>query len=150
MQAAVRARDRSGRDRPVAVAGSIADEVRGACRRQAAVLAEAGADLLVTEMIQSAEWHRPAVEAALDSGLPVWLGVSAARTEHGGLVTVDFADIDFADVVRGLAAQPVAAIAVMHTDIDTVDSALDVVQDLGGCCGIRPDHLRRLRADLGR
>lgn len=209
VQAAVRARDRSGRDRPVAVAGSIApvhggamvglgdrpvDEVRSAYRRQAAVLAEAGADLLVTEMIQSAEWHGPAVEAALDSGLPVWLGVSAARTEHGGLVTVDFADIEFADVVGALAALPVAAIAVMHTDIDTVDSALDVVQDrwggpvaayphhgayrppswefheldsedlarrargwvdrgvrlVGGCCGVRPDHLRRLRADLAR
>src|SRR5262249_30830593 len=74
----------------VAVAGSLSDmmvrdvkrrpgvpeaQLLEAYREQAFILAEAGADFLVLEMLRSPERHRPAVEAALDTGLPVWLGL---------------------------------------------------------------------------
>lgn len=143
VEAARRARDRAAAGRPVAVAGSISplsvgarigmDErprtaLLAAYRRQASVLADAGADLIVTEMIQSADWHGPAVEAAVETGLPVWLGVSAGPLAPDGRVpTIDFPDLALDDVVRRLVQLPVSVVAVMHTDVAAVDDALDVV-----------------------
>lgn len=204
VEAAVRARNRAASDRPVAVAGSISplsagarvavadrprDELLAAYRRQADVLAAAGADLIITEMIQSADWHRPAVQAAAETGLPTWLGVSAGPMESDGRVpTLRSSQESLAEVVSGLLEFRVSAVAVMHTDIDAVDDALDVVrrawdgviavyphhgeyrppswrfeelnaeglghrargwidqgaQIVGGCCGVRPDHVRAL------
>lgn len=210
VEAAIRARERTAPGRPVAVAGSIApmtagalirvgdhprDELLDAYRRQAAVLADAGADLIVTEMVQSAEWHGLAVQAAVDTGLPVWLGVSAGPRDAAGRVpTLEVPDVWLDDVVGGLVELPIRALAVMHTDIGAVDDALDVVRDrwpgpvaayphhgeyrppswvwhdldpgelparargwidrgvqlIGGCCGVRPQHLRGLREALAR
>lgn len=144
VHAALRARERAAPDRPVAVAGSISpmsagadihvaersrQELLAAYRRQATVLADAGADFIVTEMIQSVQWHGPAVEAAVETDLPVWLGVSAGPISEGGSVPpLNFAEESLDQLVASLVELPVRAVAVMHTDIDDVDGALDVVQ----------------------
>jgi homocysteine S-methyltransferase len=56
-------------------------------REQAQLLAEAGADLIALEMIAAEGYGRAAVHAAAETGLPVWLGVTPARREDGGLGT---------------------------------------------------------------
>ena len=56
-------------------------------RVQAAWLAEAGADLLVVEMLRDVEWSTAAVDAALSAGLPVWAGFSCVVDSGGALVT---------------------------------------------------------------
>lgn len=144
VEAALRARERAGRDRPVAVAGSMSplaagsrirlgerssDELLAAYRQQAATLADAGVDLIVTEMIQSGRWHGLAVRAAVETGLPTWLGVSAGRTELDGRVpAIGFPDIPLEEVVGDLAQLPLSAVSVMHTDVDDVGPAVEVVR----------------------
>jgi methionine synthase I (cobalamin-dependent) len=57
--------------------------IREAYRAQAGVLANAGVDLLVLEMMSALAHARPALEEAAATGVPVWLGVSARRAEPG-------------------------------------------------------------------
>ena len=52
-------------------------------------LAEAGAELLILEMMLDVERARLAVEAAVATGLPVWVGMSCTRRADGELVGWD-------------------------------------------------------------
>ena len=45
-------------------------------REQAQLLAEAGADLIALEMIEAQGYGRAALQAAAETGLPVWLGIT--------------------------------------------------------------------------
>ncbi len=140
VEAARRAIDRVA-TRPVAVAGSMSSLVAGgstaasdedpavlldAYREQATALAAAGVDLIALEMLQSPR-HRPAVQAAGETGLPVWLGVSAGHAA-GGRMPNWSGDGDFEDGLVALLELPVDLVAVMHTNVEDVDAALEVVR----------------------
>lgn len=139
MRLALRAREECAEQgRPVAVAGSIAPTafMAGAIPgyphipqaypwfvEQAEVLAAAGADLLIVEMIEDVEKGSLAVQAACSTGLPVWLGFSCRHDREGRLMLWD---------LRQTLTEGVAAIArtarpgggaafIMHTDV--ADSA---------------------------
>jgi S-methylmethionine-dependent homocysteine/selenocysteine methylase len=202
---ACEARERAA-DRPVVVAGSLSvmafeglvssqsvepERIREAYRAQAGVLANAGVDLLVLEMMSALAHARPALEAAADTGVPVWLGVSAAAPSADGQVRTVHG-VNLAEFVDDLLIGPerVDAVLVMHTDLDDTEAALEVVSSrrgeplgayphkgswkpphwelseitpdefasrvaewrqrgvrlLGGCCGIRPQHIAALHA----
>jgi S-methylmethionine-dependent homocysteine/selenocysteine methylase len=94
---AIKARENIGRY-PVAIAGSIAPTTfcSGAQKcfppsstalswygEQAEILAGSGADLLIIEMIEDVDQGSLAVEAALTTGLPVWLGFSCRKNLNG-------------------------------------------------------------------
>jgi hypothetical protein len=84
-------------ERPVAIAGSIgttpwgapqagsAAGLRDGYARQVALLTEGGVDVIALEMVTDVRLAVPALEAALASGLPVWLGMSmqVAGRERG-------------------------------------------------------------------
>ncbi len=136
------ARDRAA-DRPVAVAGSLsrtalqglsgarhrdrpATSALEAFRLQAGALADAEADLLALEMMGSESDLVPALEAADETGLPVWLGVSIGHVAPDGtLVTVDGVPVDA--LLDRVADQRADALMVMHTDIGVVEHALPVL-----------------------
>ena len=61
-----------------------------AYRELAETLAEAGADLLLLEMMQETRHAPLACAAARTVGLPVWLGVSCRVGAGGALVGFDF------------------------------------------------------------
>jgi S-methylmethionine-dependent homocysteine/selenocysteine methylase len=87
-------------DGPVFIAGSIstlsaradnsyeprAEEARENYREQAEVLAESGADVIVLEMMRDLEHTSYAMEAAVATGLPVWVGFSCKTTDESTLV----------------------------------------------------------------
>jgi homocysteine S-methyltransferase len=219
MAAARRARDAAG-GRPVLVAGSmssfcsiaIAGRGGGAApgdgaedprfpsgadfEEQAALLAEAGADLIALELIESKGYGRAAIEAATATGLPVWLGMAPVRLADGTLGTdpdMGYGE-DFETVIAGLVSPKLAAVNLMHAKPDLIPAAIDVVrkhfsgpigvyaesgdweapnwvfnglnpheylheatgwvgrgaQIIGGCCGIRPDHIKALADGLLR
>jgi methionine synthase I (cobalamin-dependent) len=140
VEAARRAIDRAA-TRPVAVAGSMSSLMAGgstagsdedpavlldAYREQATALAAAGVDLIALEMLQSPR-HRPAVQAAAETGLPVWLGVSAGHAA-GGRMPNWSGDGDFEDGLVALLELPVDLVAVMPTNVEDVDAALEVVR----------------------
>ncbi|NNC65747.1 MAG: homocysteine S-methyltransferase family protein [Gammaproteobacteria bacterium] len=152
VEAALEARERAA-DRPVAIAGSIsclppefdneaypsATIEVDAYAELAQLLVALGVDLIALEMIQDLEHGQRAIEAALATGLPVCLGVSARRIE-AGLACFDYPDRDFASVVDSLIAFEPDVINVMHTPPYDVGVALDVVkQRWSGPLGAYPE-----------
>jgi homocysteine S-methyltransferase len=130
--------------RPVAVAGSVStmrpvakgtDERDRAVdlatipwaanlRESAELQAGAGVDLLLLEMICDLEHGGMALEAALATGLPIWVGLSAQRRGPGPLMSFRDDGPSFAALVEHYAAQPIAALGVMHTSLPDTEEAL--------------------------
>jgi homocysteine S-methyltransferase len=138
--AAREARDESGHD--VAIAGSISclpprfdvhaypDErvERAAYRELAAMLAEAGVDLLVLEMMQETRHAPLACEAARAVGLPFWLGVSSRAGAGGTLVGFDFPLVPLSACLEALLPFAPAAVAVMHSPLSAIVPALHEIR----------------------
>jgi homocysteine S-methyltransferase len=154
--AAMQARSDAGDD-DVLVAGSMSRDVanglaatgvpfdvsddaaalRDGYRRQAEVLAEAGVDLLVLEMMGSRTHLEPAVAAAAESGLPVWVGLSVVRASDAGAETIDGEDA--LALIESLPVGPIDAIFVMHSDVDVVPASLAAVRGVwSGTIGAYP------------
>jgi S-methylmethionine-dependent homocysteine/selenocysteine methylase len=134
------ARERT-REPDVAVAGSLSelalsglitggDDSRSAVdafRVQAQALAAAGVDLLVLEMMRSEAVADPALRAAAETGLPVWLGVSIGGFGQTG-APVTLADGTDVGRLLALAQGRADAVMIMHTDIDVARQALPILR----------------------
>ena len=138
VEAALRARDAAAGDRPVAVAGSMSSFTTllagpvlranaASFSEQAAILAKAGVDLIVLEMIDALDYGPAAMEAAAATGLPVWLGMSPARTQAGALGVFE-EPVGFEELVAGLVRPGLAAVNVMHAKPDVVAEALGIIR----------------------
>lgn len=139
-EAAVAARRQTDGKSTVAIAGSLshvqmgssprewpADEegLQAVFREQAGALAQAGVDLLVVEMATAEPWVIAAVEAASETGLPVWVGFSFEPAGADGVSLLKGErNHPLTGVIEGVTSRGVAALFVMHTDVDVVDSAL--------------------------
>ena len=139
------ARDAVGR--PVAVAGSLShmhphaaggDGEAGAAppsdqqqaanyREMAGLLAEAGVDLILLEMVSDPARARHLVPAALATGLPVWIGFSCASDQRGNLVGYRRPDLSFGEVVNQVMALGGSVAGVMHSSIDDTTRGLEVL-----------------------
>ena len=152
--------DRVAPSRPVAVAGSMStmtawkegtlrsDPDFLPSRRQetdnfvemAETLASAGADFLIMEMMLDIDKAGRCVEAAVSTGLPVWVGISAVERADGSLVgwalaseeagrsgdEGEFADEDPLDeIIDALMAVGGDVFGIMHTTMETTTPALD-------------------------
>ena len=145
VEAAQNARRLAGAERRVAVAGSIShmvpvipganqnDPARMPSRReiadsmgeQAEILKAAGADFILLEMMFHPGRSRLAIKAALASGLPVWLGMSARRDKGGRLMS--FEESEEIPLRSVLSIVPPAGIDVagfMHTNVDVTLDAI--------------------------
>ena len=142
--AALEARERAAGGRDVAVAGSMSiwgpwegaagDDMPSDAvlldvyREQAAILADAGVDLIVLEMLD-VRWAA-ALTAAVETGLPVWAGLWAHRDADGRLVTPKTGtalDDDLPALLATSGAESLAAVLVMHSAIATALPVLDLV-----------------------
>lgn len=124
-------------ERPVLVAGSLSphsaegipdprpdeETVLAAFREQVAIQAEAGVDLFALEMIPDAFYGRLATQAAVESGLPVWLGMTAWSGE-GGWQHED----GLSALVAELVGPGVMAVNAMHTDVDEIAPAIEEIR----------------------
>jgi len=154
VRAARRARDAAA-TRPVAVAGSMssfspidmdagslgrphrgptADDPRfptlADFREQAGLLAESGVDLIALEMINARGYGRAALQAAAETGLPVWLGVSPFRLRDGTLVGLpDLSEGEsFEDLLSALVDPAPAAVTVMHAKPEVTLDAIEIIR----------------------
>lgn len=152
--AAFRARDQAARGRPVAVAGSLSHmvpfgsddagptkaEMLAAFRELAAGLTDEGCDLLLLEMMYHPERMKLAVQAALETGLPVWLGTSARAQDGALLSSFHRTAIPFSEVVALVPESGIDVAGVMHTSAATTDAALDALRGrYGGPLMAYPD-----------
>jgi S-methylmethionine-dependent homocysteine/selenocysteine methylase len=148
--AALRAREAAADGRAVAVAGSMspfcpivmrgrneAGPAAADCfpsladfREQAGLLAEAGVDLIALELMEAPGYGHAALQAATETGLPVWLGFSAVRLDDGSLgADPALGEGDsFAELVRKLADPGLAAVTVMHAKPDVSLEAIDIIR----------------------
>jgi S-methylmethionine-dependent homocysteine/selenocysteine methylase len=144
VSAAEAARARAGRD-DVVIAGSMsrmvanglsrsepvdarsAEEARllDAFRQQAGILAEAGVDVIVLEMMGAVAHTAPAVAAAAETGLPVWLGISVGDAAGGRATTIDGEDV--AGLIESVRTDAIDAVLVMHTDVALVSDSLSAI-----------------------
>ena len=143
VEVALQARERVA-EHDVAVAGSISDfmadksdsdwrrddRLRATYREQAEILAGAGVDLLAMEMMQEPEIAVPAIEAAVDTGLPVWVGCSCRRVgDRGRLVLFDFPDRDFRELLDAIVELPVGVIGIMHSEVPDVMQGVEMLRE---------------------
>lgn len=147
------ARDNVG-DESVAVAGSISTEPPGfdrnaflspekeleAYREAAGLLKDAGVDLIALEMMGDTTHAPRALQAALETKLPVWLGVSCKKRADGKIVSFDCADLEFAGVLDALIPMGPAVVNIMHSEIGAIPAAIEAVrQRWPGPVGVYPE-----------
>jgi homocysteine S-methyltransferase len=141
------ARDNAAPDRPVAVAGSFsavqpmipgtgkpdpsfvssAAEARSTYGELAGLLAEAGVDLILMEMMCDIEQACHAVEAAVATGLPVWVGFSVGAAEGGRVPMHRRDDLDFAEALEAVMRCGGSVAGVMHSYPQDTTAALEVL-----------------------
>lgn len=146
-------------DRPIAIAGSMSvmrkvtagsdrtakpdvtpERARDLMKMKADVLAEAGCDLLVMEMLRDLDHSMLATEAAVATGLPVWVGISVERREDGELAGFDNHQHRLAELVPALMATGAQACCVMHHDITLTDDAIAIIKaGWDGPFGVYPE-----------
>ena len=158
------ARDRVAPDRPVAIAGSMSNTVAwlpgtvgpdpaffpspeqeaADYREMADTLAEAGCDLLVMEMMMDVERASRATEAALATGLPVWVGISTSRGPDGTMIGWDIAREEhgrlpdgyepparevLGTIIDALASLGPRVVGIMHSSFESTTPGLNILLD---------------------
>lgn len=147
-RAAVALAQEAAANRQVAVAGSVSTmrpviagsdrtskqrewpekDARDLFRRKVENLARFGVDLLMMEMMRDTDYSVWATEAAIATGLPVWVGMSAEKNKDGVLTGFGREDMRLDDVARALAAVRPAVVSIMHTSPHDTDEAIAVVR----------------------
>ncbi len=142
------ARDEAA-DGPVWIAGSMSstgpltaiglpDDARAGAnyREQAELLAEAGIDLIIAEMMTHTGNATLVVEAALQTDLPVWVGFSAERNHETGRIMpwcdrhVERLSGDLGDTIDAIVALGGADVmGIMHTKLGDMDPAFEVLRE---------------------
>jgi len=159
LAAAREARD-SVAERPVVIAGSVGAagwgqppvsdsalneivQLRDGYARQVELLVEEGADLIALEMVTDGYLGRLAVESALDSGLPVWLGLSmrVPGSDPSEYASLPHVEPEARAVAQACLRDQLDAVNVMHTDIHDVTVAISMLRSLWlGPMGVYPHH----------
>ena len=137
---ALEARENSGNDVCVAASMSsmpafddffvpISGEVRDGFVRQAELLAEAGAELFIAEMMREVDVAEMVISAAGATGIPVWTGFSASMNEAGSLTNYESPvrgdeAVPFRPMVADVLEMGCDAAGVMHTSVHTTGPAL--------------------------
>ena len=98
-------------------------------RRKADGLAEAGADLIVMEMMRDPDYSVWATEAAVATGLPVWIGLSVETGPDGELRGFGRPDCRLDDFLAPLADTGADVLAIMHTSPEDTTRAIPVVRE---------------------
>ena len=131
-------------DRTVYVAGSISTmrpanrpdltparaTAKDSYREQAELLAAAGVDLIMLEMMGDLEQSSYAIEGAVSTGLPVWVGLSCSlRSDGSEVVLAESSSVAVAEAVDSLLPAGGSLVSIMHTDVEHTAPALRRVRD---------------------
>ncbi|MBG1231925.1 homocysteine S-methyltransferase family protein [Aestuariivirga litoralis] len=115
------------------------DEAKALFKRKADNLKALGVDLIMMEMMRDTDYSLWACEAAMEMGLPVWIGISVERVE-GELVGFGRTDQKLSEIAPALAALKPAAMCIMHTSANDTDEALQILRkSFSGPIGAYPE-----------
>ncbi len=160
VEVALKARDDAGNP-DVVVAGSIShaipkqlgslassadplmdrDDYAKVFNELAGILKDAGCEMILLEMMFDPIRMRPAIEAALSTGLPVWAGLSSRRGDDGSIKSyLPTKDIPFGEIAKIGAEYDLEVMGVMHSPSDVVAESLDIVRKyFDGALSAYPD-----------
>jgi methionine synthase I (cobalamin-dependent) len=104
-------------------------EIADALHEQAGLLAAAGCELILLEMMYHPGRVRAALAAARATGLPIWFGASARRGRDGGVVSFLQTEELPLETIAGLIPDSgIDAAGIMHTGAEVIGDAVDVVR----------------------
>ena len=111
------------------------ENIEGNYREMAEILAEAGVDLIIVEMMRETVNSTLIIEAALSTGLPVWIGYSAMLADDGkSVINWRWKNVDskpptgdFEELVKAVAPLGGEAAGIMHTQVRDTEPALEVM-----------------------
>ena len=137
VELAVEARAEAGREDALVAAGvsywswrgdmPTADSMREATRRQLSIMAEAGADIILLEMMIDLVNFETTLEAVQGLGLPIWAGITTGRAPAGH---IRLREGDPLAPALELAKQGgVELINIMHTEVEFVTDSIQAVKD---------------------
>lgn len=142
VEAALRARECADID-GVAVAGSIshwtedyagmaepsAQQLSDIFGEQASIFADAGVEMILLEMMYVPRRIEIALAAAIETGLPVWVGLSGRLADDGSLVSFGTSEeIPFSELVSCATGRGVSAVGAMHTKSDLISRAISEIR----------------------
>ena len=161
-------------------------------RDQAMLMAEAGCDLIMLEMLSHIDRLLACIEGSQASGLPVWPGVSV-EPKDGEMCLLGGEPL--VDAIHAIKDKNIPLISIMHTEVEYIDQCLDILDEhwqgpvgvyahvcrfsednttayfddnispedyavaarrwkergvkvIGGCCGVRREHICELKTTL--
>jgi homocysteine S-methyltransferase len=102
------------------------ENLREAAERQVEIIAEAGAELFMLEMMIDIDKMLILLDAAQATGLPVWVGFSCEPDAQGGVCLYNGEPLS--DALAAIEDRQVDLVNIMHTEVDYIDACLEVVQ----------------------
>ena len=135
VELATEARERQGRVGTVVAAGisywswsgnhpSLTD-LCCAAEQQVQVLADAGADLLMLEMMIDIDRMQVLLDAAATTELPVWIGLTTSVDDQGRVYLRNGEPL--ADALAAIDDRSFDLINIMHTEVEEIDRSLDAL-----------------------
>ena len=103
------------------------DELNSSITQQAKIMADAGADLIMLEMMVDIEQMLTTLKAAESSGLPIWVGLSCEPDQSQKMCLLDGDSLE--ETVHELKSYNPDVINIMHTEVEYVDQCLDILQN---------------------
>lgn len=97
-------------------------------RRKANNLKAQGVAMIMMEMMRDSDLSQWACEAALETGLPVWIGISVEKNTDGKLVGFGRQDQALEVFASRLAALKPDVISIMHTSPEDTTAALKILR----------------------
>ena len=115
-----------------------AEKARDNYQEQAEVLAESGVDVIALEMMRDLEQTSYAVEAAVATRLPVWVGFSCKTTDEGTVVLWD-GNHTLTEALEQIPPLGASVVSIMHTLTEDTPPALrEVTSRWSGPVGAYP------------
>lgn len=95
--------------------------------RMADIHVEAGTELVILEMMRDIEQTAYALEGALRSGVPVWVGFSCFEAQDGSVFLLD-TDIPLSRALDELPLHTAQGVGIMHTLVEHTQASMAVLQ----------------------
>jgi S-methylmethionine-dependent homocysteine/selenocysteine methylase len=102
------------------------EELKPAATQQVEIMAAAGADLIMLEMMIDIDRMLEILEAAQSSGLPVWVGLTCSL-DHKNVVTLRNGE-QLSAALAAISDKQVDLVNIMHTEVEDIDACLEVVR----------------------
>lgn len=101
------------------------DQLRMNAEEQAAIMAEAGADLIMLEMMMDVARMLIMLESGQKSGLSVWVGFSCKVDDEGVVRLLHGPTL--AEGLEAIKGKEVPLVSIMHTEVEYIEACLDVL-----------------------